>query len=353
MDPDSNALLAPGHNYAGDSKLKEDEDEDVEDDNMIDKARGEGTAVEKFKKDCEEEEEEDDDEESNVEDLEIEDNKVERLNQTKSVELDLSELFDETSNKDSEIHKISKNVLNQVSSKYTFMFKRLFTASEKEKIIYLRDFGSMEDAFTRIMLKSLVSAVEELKQKGHKLLIVASHCPTNKTETYNIPAIPNMRGISVLPLLQDEASWKDWNRVMKTDEEKRIKEINAKQMLAMYSQKNPLDIKRKQDLLQELFSLENISRAVWSPSDVDRRVTTAIGHAIEHKKTNLDFDDFKAAHEIVEQVSDLQEATWKKFKEVGTPVALKQDGTLDINRLKRTCNEYERKLLTRIVDPCK
>ncbi|KAI9257451.1 P-loop containing nucleoside triphosphate hydrolase protein [Helicostylum pulchrum] len=341
IDPDSNALLALGQNNDGDSKLEDNED------GIIDETREEGAAVELFKKDQdsdddEEEEEEEDDEDDYTE-----------LNRAKAVELDLAELFDETSNKDSEIHKISKNVLNQVSFKYTNMFKRLFASSEKEKMIYLRDFGSMEDAFTRIMLKSLVTAVEELKQKGHKLLIVASHCPSGKTESYNIPAISNMRGISVLPLLQDEERWNEWRELMKTDEEKRIREINAKQILAMYSQKNPLDIKRKQDLLNDLLKLENIQKVVWSPTDVDRRVTTAIGHAIEHNKTNLDFQDFKVAHDIVEQVSDLQETTWKKFKDIGTPLVLKKDGSVDMNRLRKTCNDYERKLITRIVDPTK
>ncbi|KAG2233064.1 hypothetical protein INT48_009864 [Thamnidium elegans] len=338
MDPDSNALLALGQNNDGDSKLEDSED------GIIDETREEGAAVELFKKDEDEEEEEEEEDEDK-------ENDYTELNQAKSVELDLTELFDETSNKDSEIHKISKNVLNQVSFKYTNMFKKLFASSEKEKMIYLRDFGSMEDAFTRIMLKSLVTAVEELKQKGHKLLIVASHCSGGKTESYKIPAISNMRGISVLPLLQDEERWNEWRELMKIDEEKRIREINAKQILAMYSQKNPLDIKRKQDLLNDLLKLENISKVVWSPSDVDRRVTTAIGHAIEHNKTNLDFHDFKVAHDIVEQVSDLQETTWKKFKDIGTPLVLKKDGSVEMNRLRKTCNDYERKLLTRIVDP--
>lgn len=345
MDPDSNALLALGQNNDGDSKLEDGESED----GIIDETREEGAAVELFKKDQDDEDDDNEDEDEENDD----DDDYTELNRAKSVELDLAELFDETSNKDSELHKISKNVLNQVSFKYTNMFKKLFASSETEKVIYLRDFGSMEDAFTRIMLKSLVTAVEQLKQKGHKLLIVASHCPSGKTESYNIPAISNMRGISVLPLLQDEERWNEWRELMKTDEEKRIREINAKQILAMYSQKNPLDIKRKQDLLNDLLKLENIQKVVWSPTDVDRRVTTAIGHAIEHNKTNLDFQDFKVAHDIVEQVSDLQEATWKKFKDIGTPLVLKKDGSVDMYRLRKTCNDYERKLITRIVDPSK
>lgn len=335
IDPDSNALLALGQND-GDSKL------DEEDESVIDKTEG-GGAVELFKKDEEEESEEE----------EEEDEEEVKINNARAVELDLTDLFDETSDKDNEIHKVSKAVLNQVSSKYTQMFKRLLSTSEGEKIIYLRDFGAMKDAFTRIMLKSLVTAVEELRQKGQLVMIIASHCNTNKNENYYIPAIANMRRISVLPLLQDEAQLNEWKSIMKSDEEKRISEINAKQLLAMYSQKSPLDIKRSQDLLKDLLGLNNISKFIWSPSDVDRRVTTAIGHALERNKTDLDLDDFKVAHGIVEQVSNLQENTWKQFNNIGTPIVLQKDGSVDMNVLRRSCNEYEKKLLGRMVDPCK
>lgn len=320
---------------------------EIEDESVIDKAEG-GGAVEKFKKDEDEESEELEEDED-----EEEDEEAANIRNARTVELDLADLFDETSEKDNEIHKVSKAVLNQVSTKYTQMFKRLLATSEGEKIIYLRDFGAMKDAFTRIMLKSLITAVEESRQKGQKVMIVASHCNTNQNEKYYIPAIANMRRISVLPLLQDEVHSNEWKTVMKSDEERRIGEINSKQLLAMYSQKSPLNIERSQDLMKDLLSLNNISKSIWSPSDVDRRVTTAIGHALEHNKTDLDLEDFEVAHSIVEQVSNLKENTWKQFKLIGTPLVLQKDGSVDMNVLNRNCNEYEKKLLGRMVDPCK
>jgi hypothetical protein len=212
----------------------------------------------------------------------------------------------------------------------------------------------MEDAFTRIMLKSLVSAVEELKQKGHPLMIIASHCSSDKNDGYYVPAISNMRRVSVLPSLQTDEQLQQWNSLMKSDEEKRTTEINAKQLLAMYSHKNPLDIQKIEgDLLKELVSLNNISKSIWSPSDVDRRVTTAIGHALENNKTQLDLQDFEVANGIVEQVSDLEENTWKKLKSIASPIGLQSDGSVDMKSLRKRCNEYERKLLSRMVDPCK
>jgi hypothetical protein len=359
IDPDSNALLAlRQHDKDGDSKSDSNN-------SLIDKTK-DGGAVELFKKDDELEEysEDDDDENLGEEDDEVEDDKLKiNIQNPQAIELDLGELYDETeSNKDSELYKVSKSVLNQVSAKYSQMFKRLLSSSsseekkareETQKIIYLRDFGGMEDAFTRIMLKSLVMAIEDLKQKGHRLMIVASHCTNNKADGYYIPAIANMRRVSVLPLLQDEKQLNEWNSIMKSDEEKRISEINAKQLLAMYGQKNPLDIKTEGDLLNELLSLNNISKSIWIPSDVDRRVTTAIGHALEHNKTKVDLQDFRVANDIVEKVSDLEENTWKKLKDTKKALKLKSDDSIDVEALKRNCNEYERKLLPRMVDPCK
>lgn len=358
IDPDSNALLAL-RQYDNDGNSKS------SDSSVIDKAKG-GGAVELFRKDDEVEDypEDDDDENLSDEEDEVEDDKLKiNIQNSRAVELDLGELFNETgSTKDSEMHKVSKSVLNQVSTKYTQMFRRLLSSSsseekkgkeEQQKMIYLRDFGGMEDAFTRIMLKSLVMTVEELKQKGHRLMIVASHCTNNKSENYYIPAIANMRRVSILPLLEGEEQLNKWNSIMKSDEEKRTTEINAKQLMAMYNQKNPLDIKTEDDLLKELLSLNNISKSIWTPSDVDRRVTTAIGHALEHNKTKLDLQDFKVANEIVEQVSDLEENSWMKFKNTKSALKLKSDDSIDVETLKRTCNEYERKLLSRMVDPCK
>lgn len=340
IDPDSNAILALAQQSEG--------EEEEEDSSMIDKAES-GGAVELFKKDEQDNnelEEEDEDDEEMTEEQQM-------INNARAIELDLTEFFDETSDKESGIHKVTKSVLNQVCFKYTNMFKRLLCTSNKEKIIYLRDFGEMKDAFTRIMLKSLVAAVEESRQKGNPVMIIASHFHANKNENHYIPAIANMRRISVLPLLENQAQLDEWKSVMKNDEESRISEINAKQLLAMYSQKNPLDLKRSQDLLKDLVGLNNISKSIWSPSDIDRRVTTAIGHALEHNKTDLDLQDFKVAHTIAEQVTHLQENSWKQIKNMSTPIALKKDGSIDMNVLQKSCNEYERKLLGRMVDPCK
>ncbi|KAI7906976.1 P-loop containing nucleoside triphosphate hydrolase protein [Cokeromyces recurvatus] len=362
IDPDSNVLLALKQ---ANFNLKSNENEDNK--GLIGRGKV-GDAVEVYKKD-----------EENEEDL-IDDEDVENANKlkikvnSKPVEIDLNEIMNHQHHhhhpisleEGKDIHQISKSLLTRVSTKYMEMFRQFLsepdglTAGDAGKIIYLRDYGNMQDAFTRIMLKSLVMAVEGLKQKGHRLMIVASYYEEREGESSMTTAISNMRPISILPSLETEDQINQWKSLMKQDEAKRIAEINMKQLLAMTSQKSSLEIKPKEptSLLKELLNLldyESISKAIWSPIEVDRRVMIAIGHALNRNKKVVDVNDFKIAHDIVQHTFKLREKNTKDVIEAITPttVRLTKDGSLDIDYLKKNCNDYERKMISRIVDPSK
>lgn len=255
--------------------------------------------------------------------------------------------------------KASESILKQLSKKYTHMFKRhLSEGIDQKKIVYLRDYGGIHDQFSKILLNSLVDAVADLKQKGHHLIMIASHCQRTKKLDDDYPDILNMRRISVLPSLQDENQLSEWTLVMKQDEARRIKEINAKQLLAMYNHKSTLAIKAENqgDLLNDLLAMDDfsISKAIWSPYDVDRRVTAAIGHALEQNKTSLDLEDFEAANLVVDQYTNMIEKSSTKLTTLARDtLKLEQDGSIDLAHLKKSCNDFERKLLTRVVDGSK
>lgn len=255
--------------------------------------------------------------------------------------------------------KVSESILKQLSKKYTHMFKRhLSEGIDQKKIVYLRDYGGIHDQFSKILLNSLVDAVAELKQKGYHLIMIASHCQRTKKLDDDYPDILNMRRISVLPSLQDENQLSEWTLVMKQDEARRIKEINAKQLLAMYNHKSALNVKSENqgDLLKDLLAMDDfsISKAIWSPYDVDRRVTAAIGHALEQNKTSLDLEDFEAANLVVDQYTNMIEKSSTKLTTLARDtLKLEQDGSIDLAHLKKSCNDFERKLLTRVVDGSK
>ncbi|CAO3644209.1 unnamed protein product [Mucor fragilis] len=253
--------------------------------------------------------------------------------------------------------KEAESVLKQLSKKYTYMFKRHLAegGSDDKKIVYLRDYGGIHDQFSKILLNSLVDAVADLKQKGHAVVMIASHCQRTRKPDEDYPDISNMRRISVLPSLQDEDQMAAWTATMKQDEACRIKEINAKQLLAMYNHKSTLGLKADSqgDLLRDLLALQDLalSKAIWTPDNVDRRVTAAIGHALEKGKTSLDVQDFEAANRIVDQYTDMLEKSASKLTTLPKEaLKLEPDGRLDIAHLKKTCNDFERKLLSRVVD---
>lgn len=256
--------------------------------------------------------------------------------------------------------KEAESVLKQLSKKYTYMFKRHLAegGSDDKKIVYLRDYGGIHDQFSKILLNSLVDAVADLKQKGHAVVMIASHCQRTRKPDEDYPDISNMRRISVLPSLQDEDQMAAWTATMKQDEACRIKEINAKQLLAMYNHKSTLGLKADSqgDLLRDLLALQDLalSKAIWTPDNVDRRVTAAIGHALEKGKTSLDVQDFEAANRIVDQYTDMLEKSASKLTTLPKEaLKLEPDGRLDIAHLKKTCNDFERKLLSRVVDGSK
>ncbi|GAN05781.1 conserved hypothetical protein [Mucor ambiguus] len=254
--------------------------------------------------------------------------------------------------------KEAESVLKQLSKKYTLMFKRHLAegnSSDDKKIVYLRDYGGIHDQFSKILLHSLVDAVADLKQKGHALIMIASHCQRTRKLDEDYPDISNMRRISVLPSLQNEDQIVEWTSIMKQDEARRVKEINAKQLLAMYNHKSTLRLKadNQGDLLGDLLAMEDLtlSKAIWTPDNVDRRVTAAIGHALEENKTSLDVQDFKAANHIVDQYTDMLERSSSKLSILPKEaLKLEPDGSVDLAHLKKTCNDFERKLLSRVVD---
>lgn len=256
--------------------------------------------------------------------------------------------------------KEAESVLKQLSKKYTHMFKRHLSegSSDDKKIVYLRDYGGIHDQFSKILLNALVDAVADLKQKGHSLIMIASHCQRTRKLDEAYPDISNMRRISVLPSLQDEDQVAEWTSIMKQDEARRVKEINAKQLLAMYNHKSTLGLTadNQGDLLRDLLAMEDLalSKAIWTPDSVDRRVTAAIGHALEQNKASLDVHDFEAANRIVDQYTDMLEKSSSKLAALPKEaLKLEPDGSVDLAHLKKTCNDFERKLLSRVVDGSK
>ncbi|KAI9496558.1 hypothetical protein BDB00DRAFT_124335 [Zychaea mexicana] len=256
------------------------------------------------------------------------------------------------------------------------------TPSQTPKLIYLRDYGDMHDLPSSLMLKALMMAIEHLKQKGHRLVVLAGYSPTLASthvnyklalEEHEIPLLSSMKCISIPPPLNDRVLLDAWESQMRMDTARRMGEINAKQILAILQQKNVTGIKNMLQgnsnnnnnnntaaLVTELSKLEGIQESVWTGIEIERHVTFAIGHALRHKKSAVDLEDMVAANSVVRksvsarrQLDKTLELQRVRLVAAGSSGSNDGGADLDMAELKKHCDEYEQRFLSRIVDPSK
>ncbi|CAO3597342.1 unnamed protein product [Absidia cylindrospora] len=280
------------------------------------------------------------------------------------------------------------------------------------KIIYLRDYGEMHNTFGSLMLKALMMAVDDLRQTGQRLVVFGGHSPslqqqqqqqrpnsdsaassfegeevadehTNQPTTDNyryalqsdtVPLLNGMKCIHLTPPITTEQvdvstnTMADWESQMEQDAAQRIGELNARQLLVVHHHKQVLGIKfckngnnihdnnsnvSYQPFIQQLREqLSGINDELWSVDEVDRRVTVALGHALQENRDFVDIQDFVAANNIIEKGTSIYRQASELLASHRT-LTLGKDGLVDLDVLKRTCNTYENRLISRIVDPGK
>lgn len=277
---------------------------------------------------------------------------------------------------DSRVQRISTK---EVAQRYAIIFNQLLnnttSSSSKEKltaaadqqndsakIVYLRDFGSMNGTEATAMLKLLTSVVDQMKQKGHRMLILAGYSPSLYGTDSNyklalrdrdIPLLKGMRSITIPPPLHDALLLQEWEAQLKIDKDKRIAEVNAKEVLARLQQKNITGLKLSlgNDAVAALSKLEGIQETIWSIRDVERYIASAVGNAFRLKKDKIGLDDFKAANAVIRKSILMKQETDRLLE--GYKPTVSVGGNLDMDVIKKRCDEYELRLLSRVVDPGK
>ncbi|KAI8138003.1 P-loop containing nucleoside triphosphate hydrolase protein [Fennellomyces sp. T-0311] len=254
--------------------------------------------------------------------------------------------------------------VTEMTARYSSAFERMLQQTGKDKqstpkLIYLRDYGDMHDLPCSLMLKALMLAVEHMKQKGHRIVVLGGYSPslTSKHINYKlaldedeIPLTTTMKTISIAPPLHDKTLLDAWEAQMKEDAAKRIGEINAKRILAILQQKNVTGMQGAA-LVTELSKLEGIQENVWSGSEIERHVTFAIGYALRHQKSTVDLADLEAANHVIRKSISHRSQVDRLLDR--QRIRLATDGSLDMNELKKHCDEYEQRFLSCIVDPSK
>ncbi|KAJ8653814.1 hypothetical protein O0I10_010495 [Lichtheimia ornata] len=259
----------------------------------------------------------------------------------------------------------------EMYSKFNTMFNRmLMTGDDKNpsspKIVYLRDYERMRDHLSLTLREALMDSVEQLRQKGHRIIALAGYSPslTTKYQNYkrslsefDIPLMPGMKCISVPPPMHDTFLFRSWETQLEVDAAKRIGEINARQILMALKQKDVIGIKGFQGsqtkMVAELSNLEGIQKSLWQPGEIDRHVTCAIGNALSSGKTMVTLDDFVVATNFVRHNMDQRKQVKRLLDKQRITIDMDNNEPLNIHQLQKYCDSYESRFLSRIVDPYK
>ncbi|CAO3611656.1 unnamed protein product [Cunninghamella blakesleeana] len=301
--------------------------------------------------------------------------------------------------------------INNMIERFSTIFKKMIqmkdiytttssSSDSNNKIVYLRDFGDMHGAFGSLMLKSLMIAVEDLRENGQKIVIFGGYSPSLKESSTSIKApndndsnedvnnnknvggnigenhyiqalqsdkIPLLTGMKCIHITPPIASTLEngltaWETQLDADAAKRIGEMNARQLISVYQHKRMIQVKPfKEDdhlhiekLIKQIGEqLDNIQNELWTTEDIDRRVTVAIGHALQEKKESVDIDDFIKANQIVGESASIYHQATKLLSSHHNKIKLDKDGSIDLAFLKKECNSYENRIISRLVDPAK
>lgn len=255
-------------------------------------------------------------------------------------------------------------------SRFNTMFSRmLMTGDDKNppssKIVYLRDYERMGDRLSSTLREALMDSVEQMRQKGHRIVVLAGYSPslTTKYQNYkrslsenDIPLMPGMKCISIPPPMHDTFLFRSWEAQLEVDAAKRIGEINARQILMALKQKDVIGIKGLQGsqakLIAELSNLEGIQKSLWQPAEIDRHVTCAIGNALSNNKSTMTLDDFVVATNFVRHNMDQRQHVKRLLDKQRIMIDLDNKEPLNISQLHKYCDSYESRFLSRIIDPC-
>ncbi|ORX62039.1 AAA-domain-containing protein [Hesseltinella vesiculosa] len=255
--------------------------------------------------------------------------------------------------------KLVNNAMDSMVSQYSRYFRSILQHQDSSRtLVYLRDFGDMHDTFGSLMLKALMAAVEDLRQQGLAVVLFAGYSPPLDA---NLPPHEDAE--------DEKDTSKDWRKhlvagmkclqwdgpfstaaeqQLEHDAAQRIAEYNARQLVLMHLHKRVVGMHPVQ-VTEDLYQLEGIRDVVWSPEEIDRRVTVAMGRALQDNRDCLLPMDFIEASNIVQanlQSASLAQTTTK-------PRFTRSGGSLDLAKLKKECSSHEARLFSRIVDPSK
>jgi hypothetical protein len=265
------------------------------------------------------------------------------------------------------------------------------------KIIYLRDYAHIIESPTgELVVTALLQTIQEIRSHGQEMVIVAGVSPSISTLTSrkgqhhgktiddksqassvdmddlddllgNKIKFPYFQLVSIPPAMDSAESTEAWKNQMEHDLAARIEELNARNILTACVQRKIISPAQAfvstSAVSKVLNKIECARTEYWPMNFVHRLVSTAIGISLSQQNPDVQSNYLNMAHlieaeKILKQGSELRSQALTKIKQDFENtrkqlISVKEGNELDMKALKEICNEYERKLLTKIVDPGK
>lgn len=300
---------------------------------------------------------------------------------------------------------------SESNAKLKAVFGAIVSASERElpvasgaassktertpKIIYLRDYAHIIESSTgEPAVTALLQTVQEMRSNGQEIVIVAGVSPSVSTissrksqrpgqpiekniasSAFSMDDLDDLLGnkikfpyfqlVSIPPAIDSAENIEAWKTQMERDLAVRLEELNARNILNACVERKIISPAQAfvstTAVTKVLNKITSAQLEYWPMSFVHRLVSTAIGISLSqqnpHAQSNaLNMSYLIDAEKILKQGSELRSQALNKLKQdfehTRKKLATVKEGSeMDMKALKEICNEYERKLISKIVDP--
>ena len=214
-------------------------------------------------------------------------------------------------------------------------------------------------------LDKLHEAVEDRRQEGQRILIVGTSSSQDLMPSLSKSAVKEIQDSprpgptrSIITTVKEP-----FTGALDRDHKEKIKKINIRHLRDMlrriapnFTQVVQVVVDWDLDIDSKVGFLSSIDESVWSMDRVNRVVTTALG--LLEQSENLTNRHIERALELIE-TSDTAKVDWvreekerRKRVKTESPDSDDRDNSKErIRKLRKTCNEHEKKLLNGVVHP--
>lgn len=239
-------------------------------------------------------------------------------------------------------------------------------------LIHVRDYRELERTSSgQAVLKMLHNIVQGRRQNGERILILGTSSAEEDVSAYSRSGVRALQTRSddslertiIIPAMSGDVS----NEIFRFDRNSRVREVNIRHLRDVIRRRSGEDgesvtlvvPKNWHFTVEEKDAISGISDSIWNFDYVHRVASIALGRL--ESSAELTIADIAAATSIIER-SDNVKYDWaqKEYQSMKTRMEQEEgaatEGVVEtakskIEKITKTCNNHEKKLLGGVIDP--